>query len=77
MLVEAALNTSYKSLSYEKVKAKEMFSITQLFFCVLSQTSFGALQSVRLPVHGSDDHAEMPKLRKGHSSQPLVACKNH
>lgn len=77
MLVEAALNTSYKSLSYEKVRAKEMFSITQLFFCILSQTSYGVLQSAKLPVHGNDYHAEMPEIREGHSSQPLVACKTH
>lgn len=77
MLVEAALNTSYKSLSYEKVRAKEMFSIPQLFFCILSQTSYGLLQSAKLPVHGNDSHAEMPKIREGHSSQPLVACKTH
>lgn len=77
MLVEAALNTSYKSLSYEKVRAKEMFSITQLFFCILSQTSYGVLQSAELPVHGNDYRAEITKIREGILSQPLAACKTH
>lgn len=55
-----------------KVGAKEMCSVTQLFQCMLSKTSYGVPWSPELPVHGKELSCRDPIGLEGHSPQPVL-----